>query len=206
MAINTVVDAHSGPAWALVGDPTQAAGAGMVELGEQLSASVQLKVWRQTTKNELGQILPDGAYGVIQGATIELQMLKVSAAHLAAIINEVSDETSWIGADTALGTLTPFTIVIVPDHAKTAGTSLTNLATQWIPKAVMTNVTPFLHRLEKGGTDDDSNPYTATFEALLAPTDQADTALDAKAQIWFKGDPAGPMSSATPAWSLPSGY
>ena len=205
-AVSTVIDIHSGPAWVLVGDPTTAAGAGLVDLGLVLNASVKLNLWRQMSRNEYNQIIDDGVYGVVNGASISLQMLTVSATILAAMINEVVDNTTWVGATTDLATRAGFTMVIVPDHAKTAATSLTNLATQWIPLAIATDVGEFIHRLEKAGTDDDTNPYTITFEALYTPADQAGDTLLEGGRIWFKGSPAGPKSSATPAWSLPSGY
>lgn len=206
--VTSVSQTHSGPAWILAGDFTQAAAAGVKEVGLVLNASVKLKVWRQTTKNELGQILPDGIYGVVQGATVVLSMMKNSALILASLVNELSDETSWIGADTELGTRTPFSLAVVPDHVKTAQDAETNLAVQWLPKVFTQDIAEFIHRLEKAGTDDDSNPFNVTLEAALAPTDQADAEIDPKGQIWWRGAPSGPVGVVSPAlpWNVPAAY
>jgi|SRR5690606_14042597 len=202
----TIENVHAGPAWVLIGDPTTASGAGMVELGLCPEVNVKLQVSRQTATNELGQRLRGGIYGWLQAVDISITLQDISAAILAALIDEVSDATTSISASTSLSTLTLGTLCIVPDDVKAAGTGLTSLKTQWCPAVYTVDVGNWIHRLISGGGDD-ANPYTVQLAAALADVDQDGQAIDPDYAMWFRGSPTDAIDEVTPtAWSLPTDY
>jgi len=195
-----ISEIEGGARWALIGDPTTGAGAGMVSLGRVVRATRTPALFRQNVRNEVGQVLK--TYGNVQEHTIEIELQKRSAAILAAMVHEYTDETTSISIDEAYAEIVGATLCLVTQEVKDNGTPLTDLTTEWYTSVVSTNLGAIANQIVNG---DDQQTYTVTFLAQTVSTDQDGQAINTKYRQAFRGDPADAINEVTPtAWSLPT--
>ena len=195
--VTAAANVYGGPAYVLIGDPTQASGAGLVELGLVPRVTVGLQFNRQIKHNEIEQMLADGAYGNLQGATVNITLMNNAAAILAAMFSEVTDNTSSVSFSEAFAALDVVALIIIPVESYGSGT--TNPALMCVPGAIGVNIGDFVFKVEQSNQSSES--FDVEFQATRRVTDGTNAIL-AGYQIFFKGD----MSDGTTSWSLPAGY
>ena len=184
------------PARVLVGNPTTALGAGLVDLSSVPRAAIQLQFFRQIVSNEMNQMLKDGAFGGLKGARITLRLFSAQAAWLAALMPEVTATTDALDFRNSNAVLTPPSLIIVPEEAY--GSADASDFVWYVPSVAMVeDPGEFVFKLEE--TQQSGEPFDVTLQALLTAADQGDVALADGKQIIFRGSkPAG--------WSFPTGY
>jgi hypothetical protein len=188
---------EGGARWGLIGNPTTGSGAGMVSLGRLVRVSRTPSLFRQHVKNEVGQTLK--TYGTMVDHTIEIEMMRRSAAILAAMVPEYVDATTSRKVLTSFAQVSGLTLCLVTDDVKTNGTPLTDLTTEWYPSVVPTNLSAIANQIING---DDQQTFTVTFLAQTVAADQLAQALNAGYQQHFTGTPVSSHSGT--AWSLPT--
>jgi hypothetical protein len=196
-----ISEIEGGARWGLIGDPTTAAGADMVSLGRLVRVSRTPNLFRQHVKNEVGQTLK--TYGTMADHVIEIEMMRRSAAILAAMVEEyVAVSTTNRKTNTAFAEVSGLTLCLVTDEVKTNGTPLTDLTTEWYPSVVATNIGAIANQIVNG---DDQQTFTVTFLAQTVALDQDGQTLAAGYQQAFTGTPVSAISETTPtAWTLPN--
>lgn len=209
MAVTTAVNLFGGPAYVLIGDPTQAAGAGLVELapgGDSGAprAEITLEFFRQIHQNELNQQLADGVFRSVKGGQISLQLFDSQISILAAMYEEIEDNTTSISFDPAYVLRQAPSLIVVP--IASYGKGKTDRGIWYFPAVTPLDPSAFIYKTEE--SDNTSEPYTVPFRALRTPVDLAGQALNTKYQIVFKGDPDDALASPSGAnlWELPAGY
>ena len=180
----------------LVGDPTVAAGAGLIDFGNIQRVGISLEFGRQAISNEGGQFLLDGAYGWVKAARLALRMFSAEAAKLAAIMPEVEATGNALKFRTSVAALEPPSLIVVPESEY--GSAATSDYVWFVPGVVMIdNPGEWVFKLEESQAS--GEPFDVTLMAALRMKDQADADLEDGQRIIFRGDkPTG--------WSFPSGY
>lgn len=203
MPATTTVELFGRPAYCAIGDPAQAAGAGMVDLGIVPNVSVKVEVMRQRHKNEIMQELFDGNYGNVVGVTGTLRMMRTTAAFLAALFSEFVAGAGSIGARTTLANIVADTLAIMPVNSFGDGPTAEDLL--WITAALPVDIGAFIHKLEE--SDNATEPWEVQFAGQLRTEDAAAQAINANYQIFFRGSAVDALgASPSQAWTLPSGY
>lgn len=180
----------------LVGDPTVALGAGLVDLGNVQRVGIQASFGRQMITNEGGQLLKDGGYGWVKGARITLRMFSAQAEFLAALMPEITATTNALAFSSQVAALDPPSLIIVPESEY--GLAATSDYVWYVPSVLMVDDPgEWIFKLEESQAS--GEPFEVTLQAMLATADQAAEALADGKQILFRGGkPTG--------WSFPSGY
>lgn len=180
----------------LVGDPTEAAGAGLVDLGNVQRVGIQVQFGRQMISNEGNQLLKDGGYGWTKSARITLRMFSAQASFLAALMPEITATNDALAFRTDVAALTPPSLIIVPETEY--GAADTSERVWYVPSVIMVDDPgEFIFKVEE--TQQSGEPFDVTLQAMIATEDQAGVALPAGKQLIFRGNkPAG--------WTFPAGY
>lgn len=201
-AITSASNLLGQPARVLIGNPTTASGAGFVELSRVPRVDLVPTFFRQMSTNEQKQIVSDGVFGAIKGADISLQVLSSQAAILAAMFNEVTDNTTDVTFSPTLSQLSLPTMCIVPETGY--GGTVTDPEYWWVPAVVPMDMTALVYKLEE--SEDSSEVFTVNFKAARRTSDQDSNVIATDYQILFRGDPNSATAGTTAVWSLPSGY
>ena len=194
-----------GPGRVFVGDPTQANGAGMTDVGdhEDITFAPNLSSAYATSANSGDQPLPGSMRNRPTMANFSAGLLDVSnealLASLATHIEELSVDTDTdadgtmdvfaIAPKDLVGKLNPYTLAFIPEA------ELDQLAAAphgiWLSAAYPQDVGDLLQygRLSDG---DNAAPYPCTWNAALPEGLNTD-------KPWFRGDPA----ALGLTWSLP---
>lgn len=194
----------SQPARVVIGDPTQAGGAGLVELDIVTRVTIQLLFFRQISPNELGQMLADGVFRTLQGVRVSLQLMRAQASIIAALFAEAAVvATDGIKFTTDLANVTPPTMGVIP--LTSYGDGVSSKFNWWLPAVDPVDVSEFVHKLEAGNGGD---PYTINFDGLLRETDHAGQAMLDGYKLVFRDTPTNAVTPNSPAdpWALPAGY
>ena len=180
----------------LVGDPTTALGAGLVDLSTVQRIGIQLEFGRQVVTNEGGQMLVDGGDGWLKGARITLNMFSAQASYLAALMPEVTATVDALDFRNSVASIAPPSLIIVPETE--VGTADTSDLVWYVPAVVMVdNPGEFIFKLEENLAS--GEPFNVNLAAMVRTEDQGSVALADGKQIIFRGDkPAG--------WSFPAAY
>ena len=193
-ATTNVQNVFGKPAHALVGDPTPAAGAGLVDLSSVQRATIQKSMFRQAVSNEVGQ--PLQAFGTVKHFDITLQLFSAQASFLAGLFPEVTANGEALTFSEDPAVLVFPTLIIVPE-AEFGQAAASDYV--WYFPRVFAAQDPgqWIFKVEESLTS--GEPFSVTLRTLRTVEDQGQTALPAGKQIGFRGaKPAG--------WSLPAAY
>lgn len=193
------------PAFALIGNPTTAAGAGMVELDLCPRVSIQPRFFSQVMSNELNQMVADGVFRSLQGVRVSIQLRRAQAAIMAALFSDATVVvTDGIKFATELANPTPPTLCVVPRTSY--GSGVASKYNFWVPAVNPVDISELVWKLE--ATDSAGEIYTVNFEGLLRRTDHNTAVMLAGYKMLFRDSPVNAITPASPAlpWTLPSGY
>ena len=193
-----------GPGRLYLGDPTQAGGAGMTNIGdhEDVTFNPNMSSAFATSANSGDQPIVGSLRNRPSMAQLSAGLLDIGREALMAVLSTHMEELS---ADTdADGTpdtyaiapkesaiITPYTLAFVPEPELGQGAAAPHAV--WLSAAYPSDVGDLLQygRLTDG---DNASPFTCTWNAAL-PGDGLSTDVP-----WFRGDPA----SLGLTWSLPT--
>lgn len=202
-----------GPAHVFYGDPTQAAGAGMLYLGKTRGETlVALNVNVSVGKTDQDGMTPlastvfnSGPAPVITIPFVDEEKAKLVKQIVgSALVTNGSNTALVFGAQPKKIALADIgTLVLIPVDEIASGTNGIDAPNAfWFPRAIANDVGQFTFNLPDG--DDNLNPHTVGFIALQHPTDQDGTpnAIPVDARAGFRGSPNSFTALAT-QWSLP---
>lgn len=180
----------------LIGDPTEANGAGMYDLGQIPQAIVRISQSKSRARDVGGIPQAAGAFDRGVRAQVELQIYDVQAEVLAELLSNAEADGDGVGFSTNYQRQdnVPTLCVIPSGHETNAAASD---GVWWVPAADVEGQIELTYNDTEG--NEANQPYTVTFEALLRMTDQADDALPANRRVIFRG-------AAPDGWSLPTPY
>lgn len=182
------------PARVLVGDPTQASGAGLVDLSSVQKVTILMALFRQAISNEINQVLE--AYGAVKYFDITLQLFAAQASILAGLFPEITAATNALTFAEDPAVLTFPSLIVVPEPEY--GSAATSAYVWYFPR-VFAAQDPGQWVLKTEESLQSGEPFTVSLRTLLTTQDQAPVSLPAGKQLGFRGGkPTG--------WSFPTGY
>lgn len=203
-----------GPCYVFIGDPTQAAGAGMTYLGltrgdVRVSPNVNVALGRADQSG----ITPraDAVFSIGPTPVVSVPFVDEDKTKLAEYVTGSS--TSTISTHTALGFGSGFsqiteanvpTLALIPVAEIASGTNGIEAANAvWIPAAIANGVGDFIFTLPEG--EDVFKPHETQFVGLYREEDQDGTpnAIPANARVIFMGSPEA-FTDLAGEWSLPA--
>ncbi len=193
----TTSDLLGRPHYCQIGDPTVAAGAGMVPFLVQ-RAEIAL-IWHvQAANNEIGQVLGPGWEALI-GGTVTLTMKGRSAAILIAFFKSIqagAASTKFLGSLSARDQLT---LNFMPIDAADP-TDPTDAGARWVTNFIPRELGAWIAKLENTV---ESDTYTISGMIGFAATDQADQSLVAGYEQYFIGSAVNALAAnPTNPWTL----
>jgi|SRR5690625_1336306 len=181
----------------LIGDPTEAAGAGMFDVGQVPQAIIRISTSKARARDVGGLPRAEGAFDRGTRAQVEIQLYDAQAEILANLLSNASE-----GADGGIEFSTNYqrqanvpTLCVIPNGFEDDAAS--NAGVWWVPAADVEGQIELNYNDTEG--NEANQPYTVTFEALLRETDQDGNAIPAGRRIIFRGE-------AEDGWSLPAPY
>lgn len=183
-----------GAPYVLIGDPTEASGGGMFDLGLVPSATVRITTSKSRARDVGGTPRAAGAFDRGVRATIEIQVYDTQAEVMRALLTN-AEGTDDLEFNTTYRKMTPPTLVIIPNGHEddVAGSN----SVWYMPAADSEGTAELTYNDTEG--NEANNAFTVTFEALLRETDQSGAAIPAGKQVIWRG---GPLSG----WSFPARY
>jgi|SRR5690625_1705849 len=187
-----------------VGDPTQANGAGMKDLGFLEDVTVDLGIQGAYTSNAslAGSPNAAGIYTLPSAPTVQAQARDGAIANLKALIQgavEVTeDDATALGFGDSFGRIDPddvVTVCILSDQERAAGSSAQQAI--WLPGVMLSGVSGITFNRPQQG--EIGNPYNVEISSAYREEDQDEEAIPAGLRLGFIGDPA----AAGLSWSLP---
>lgn len=195
-----------GPAHVLIGDPTQASGAGMTLLEKVESATVAINPRSAFTSDDQrgGVPLATGLYTLASQPEVQVSLSEAGLDTLEALLVNATRTTSK-GKTDVVGFLDKFeavaaadipTVAVIPVTQEADGSSAENGI--WLPAVMVQSLDGFqFGRVEPGEIQQN---YNVAFQSAYAEVDQGDTAIPTNNRVGFMGDPA----TLGLTWSLPT--
>lgn len=197
---------HVGPAYVLIGDPTQGSGAGMTNLGNVESVTFDggaRSTWTSDARRA-GIPLVDGVYRMPPAPVVQLSLKDAQVTMLTEFLygsSVASSETLSPGSDFAkVAAASVSTLVIVPFFQKADGATADNAI--WVPGVLITQLNGFVYNRPSVNAET-NNPYNVEFQGVYREEDQTSgtpVAIPDGARMWFVGDP----TNLSLSWSLPT--
>lgn len=203
-----------GPCYAFIGDPTQAAGAGMIYLGltrgdVRVSPNINVALGRADQSGSTPRA--DAVFTTGPTPVVSVPLVDEDKAKLVEYITGSS--SAVVGAHTALGFGSGFsqiteanvpTLALIPVAEIASGTNGIEAENAiWMPAAIANGVGDFIFNLPEG--EDVFQPHETQFVGLYREEDQdgVPNAIPANARVMFMGSPEAFTDLAT-EWSLPA--
>lgn len=184
-----------GAAYVILGDPTQATGAGMTDLEETVSCTVRLVERKSIANSPMGQPQSDSVYTLGTRFEIDIEHSSATGAILAAMFDTLTASGEELTVEDDWAQISPQSMCVVPIAEKAGAAS--NDEVWWFPAVTTQGNADFTFNTTEG--EDAQNNYTTTFTSLYRETDQDSSAIPAGKRIGFRG-------AAINSWSLPSAY
>ena len=198
-----------GPGYAWMGDPTQANGAGMTQLAEIGTFTLDVGVSSSFATSPINGGAPDaaGIYTMPPDASAQLSFNKLGIDSLNLLVHgaekftQTSDEALGFGGPIEL--VTPDTFVFIPAFEANANSATPHNSSIafWMPAAFISELSGFEYNAMQRNAAS-NNSFRATLRSARRTTDQAAQALPTKAQYIFFGKVAA--LNLTTAWTLPA--
>jgi len=186
-----------GAPYVLIGDPTQASGAGLFDLGLVPGATVTINQSKTRARDVGGIPRAEGAFDRGVRAEITIRLYDVQAEVMQNLISAATERTDGTGFSTTYRRQSaPPTLIVVPNGEE--GDAVNSDRVWYMPAADSDGPIEILY--DEGSEGNEGNAsWEITFVGLQRETDQADTALDEDQQMIFQGDPPA-------GWSFPAAY
>lgn len=188
-----------GPRHVLLGNPTTALGAGMLDLSLVRRVGVKPSPQTKTGTTVTGAENHEGKFYLHTGLQIQLQVPRKVASDVRDFIEIVDANGDYLPLGSALPKITM--AIVHPDDAA-GGAAGASAKTRWIPSVRLSDISEEVHDANTPNQDD-TNFVTLTFEAGYVATDQNGDAVPEEALPDFRGDRLGTHGMT---WSLPAPY
>jgi len=191
-----------GAAHILIGDPTQAAGAGMVHLGSMESVTFNPGISLMGLSDAFtgDGLIADAVYALPAAATVTAELYEIQVEKIKELVlggkEETSDTEPTSKAFGFGGAFTPVelpSLCIIPDFDYAAGVD--SQYGIWLPAVAPSSLGDIVF----GRVADNANSYTVEFRGARRAKDQAGEDIPVEFRVAFMGSP----KALGLTWSLP---
>lgn len=190
-----------GPRHVLIGDPTQALGAGMLDLGYNRRVEVNPTHRSKVAMDATGNENLEGNFYMGSSMDIQFDVLRSVANDIRSVLPMVDSNGDYIARGS---TIPKKTLVLVHPDDAAGGAAAESASTRWFPAVRWVENAPEVYDgAEDGG--DDSTFVTVTLRTGYVDEDQDENPVPKAAQPDFHGDRLA-THGLDAAWSLPDPY
>ena len=196
---------HVGPCKVLIGDPTTALGADMVELMdiEDVRINANIRTSFGSSAALAGAPISTALYRMPPQPAIQATIHDADLDILAELILGISTVTTGghktLGIGDAFEKIEGPTLCVIPEAQKGDGIGAVNGF--WLPGCIVQGLSDLVYN--RPVPEEIQNPYSVEFMGVYTAVDQDDTAIPVNNRLAFWGPPNG-LSAASIGWSLPA--